>query len=188
MMASSPSISASDVDSFIRNSMHNLQALQANLTRIGYRFVRAAGPFQFADDQDRAVIGNVEEQLGHIPLLVRRWYETFRYIDFSQDPAQFHDASALVAGLGYNLSLVFREIESCIQLRDELRRSGIVIDRGEGDNRLLPFGSSASNCEPKGVWLPDHTVDPILYDDGNGPVSFSAELRTAFRSGGFPFW
>lgn len=82
---------------------------------------------------------------------------------------------------------MFPEIAYCIRYEGELRQSGRVIKREDGKN-FLPLGTFAFNCEPKGVWLPDQSVDPVLYDGGRGPVSLSEELRTVFSSGGFPFW
>lgn len=178
---------ASEVDNFLHSCSHNLRIMQSNLVGIGYYFLRPSGPFQPANDQDREVIREAERRFGQFPLLLRRWYETFRYVDFSQDSNQFEDRSLPIAGLGYNMALMFPEIEYCIQYQSELRQSGSGVSRECGNN-FLPFSTFASNCEPKGVWLPDGSVDPIIYDDGGGPVSFSQELRTIFATGGFPFW
>ena len=178
---------ASEVDDFLQRCSHNLRTLQSNLVGIGYHFLRPNGPFQLANDQDREAIGEAEKRFGQLPTLLRRWFETFRYVDFSQDSKQFDDRSVPLAGLGYNMALVFPEIGYCIQYQGELSQSGRVVRREDGKH-FLPFGTFASNCEPKGVWLPDHLIDPILYDDGGGPVSFSQELRNVFATGGFPFW
>jgi hypothetical protein len=131
---------------------------------------------------------DVQERLGDFPLLLRRWYTTFRYVDFSQDVEQLHDQSCPVSGLGYNITLVFYELRECLRLREQLEARGVRVMRGVDRRQLLPFGAYASNCEPKGVWLPDDSIDPTIYDDGGGDVSFSEELRQAFDAAGFPFW
>ena len=180
-------LSLIDVERFIEGCVHNVKELRANLTGIGYQFARSDGPVQFANEGNREIIADCERSLGELPFLVRRWYETFRYVDFSQDARQFQDRSASAGGLGLNVTLVVLEIEKCIEFRQTLKQSGTVVDR-EHRQTFLPFGTFASNCEPKGVWLPDSATDPVIYDDGGGPVLFSQELRNAFRSGGFPFW
>jgi hypothetical protein len=179
---------SSEVDSFINICQRNLLALRQALSDLGYQFARPAGPLQPADDADRAMVADAERRFGELPFLLRRWYDTFRYVDFSQAPDQLQFGSLPVSGLGYNITLVFVELERCVRFRDELRASGIAVEREREGKSLLPLGTFASNCEPKGVWLPDHSTDPVIYDDGAGPVSLSDELRAAFQSGGFPFW
>jgi hypothetical protein len=175
-------------EDFLFKCHHNLAALENNLIDIGYRFARTDGPFRVAVEVDQDVVRETEVTLGALPLLVRRWYERFQYVDFSQEAEQLCDRSSPLRGLGYNLPLVFRELNSCFRLRDELSASGVKVNRPELEKRLLPFGSFATNCEPKGVWLPDDCLDPVIYDEGGGPVRLSQELRTVFQTGGFPFW
>lgn len=187
-MANSQQNSGFDVDSFLDTCKHNLLTLQENLSNLGYRFLNTSGPLHFADRADCDAIAATQQRFGTIPLLIRRWYQTFRSVDFSQDPRQLRDPTSAVGGLGYNVTLVLRDINWCTSFRDELIVSGVMVEREAEHTHLLPFGTFASNCEPKGVWIPDDSVDPAIYNDGGGPVLFSDELRVAFRSGGFPFW
>src|SRR5882724_7337045 len=177
-----------DIDRFIEFARHNLLALQANLTGLGYRFAASTGGVQLADDEAEKMIRILEKRFGQLPALYRKWYESFACVDFSQDPTQLRDSSGeKLAGLGLNCPLVFLDINSCLRLQKSLEGAGVHTRHGN-TLELLPFGGSASNCEPKGVWVPNAALDPIIYNEGAGPVTMSQEIIAAFEAGGFPFW
>ncbi len=179
--------SSFDTEQFLVRCKYNIQQLHINLINVGYRFLRSDTPYQFATERDKRLVAQCERQYGIFPDLLRRWYEIFRFVDFRQATDQYNDGSTPVGGLGLNLTLVFLELDKCVEMRESLVRNRFAITNA-ASQQFLPLGSFASNCEPKGTWLPDKIVDPQIYDEGNGPITFSEELRRAFRSGGFPFW
>lgn len=185
-------MNAEEIESFVKVAHSNLIALRTNLLEIGYLFSNPNEVIVRAERCDCDKLNRLEEQHGPLPLILRAWYQTFRCINFSQAESQLFapDPINSVVGLGYNGVLVLQDIDSAIEMRNQLRRTGIATDRNDEQSQryLFPTGAIASNCCPKGVWLPDQCVDPVLYDDGGGPVTFSDELKNALDSGGFPFW
>jgi len=180
-----------DITGFIGTATHNLLRLRENLRQLGYRFANPSGPIIFAEEVDRANLRRLEKDYGPLPELYRAWYEKFRLVDFSQEHSQvFSEYQSDVAGLGYTPTLVWLGIEECISLRESVQGQSVRVDRSMNGElrRLVPIGTVASNCEPKGVWLPDSSIDPVLYDDGGGPVTMSDEIRMTFAHAGFPFW
>jgi hypothetical protein len=176
------------IDQFIENARHNLLALQSNLVELGYEFANARGAVQIADQESKQAVHVLEERRGHLPALYRRWYESFRCVDFTQRPSQLRDAGGhRLAGLGLNCPLVFFDIAASLRLQKELESQDLRV-RNSNRQELIPFGGSATNCEPKGVWIPDSVVDPSIYDEGAGPVTMSQEIIVALEAGGFPFW
>jgi hypothetical protein len=176
------------IDQFIEIARHNLIALQANLLELGYEFANSLGAVQLADERSKKAVHSLEQQFGELPVLYRKWYESFRCVDFSQKSSQLRDATGhRMSGLGLNCPLIFLDIDTCVRLRHEIEGHGVRIQNEKGQ-KIIPFGSAATNCDPKGIWVPDSTMDPIIYDEGAGPVTMAQEVVAAFTAGGFPFW
>jgi len=178
---------------FMQEIAENLEALKRNLTNLGYRFAAQNDPILYAESVDQIKLNALADQFGPLPLFFQMWYEHFRSVDFTQHPSQLHsDCPSPIAGLGYNCVLIFQSIDSAMSMRTLLVEKNIPVERQEKfrakSSFLFPTGAIASNCCPKGVWIPDESKDPILYDDGAGPISFSCEIRSALEHGGFPFW
>lgn len=185
---SSQTSNSSNFDQFIETARHNLLTLQANLSDLGYAFADPGGAVQLADQEARDAVRSLEQRVGRLPTLYRKWYESFRSVDFTQNEEQLRDSSGhRLAGLGLNCPLIFLSIDSCFRFKKELKAYGVRVEDEKGQH-LIPFGSTASNCEPKGVWVPNTEHDPVIYDDGAGPITLSREIVSAFEAGGFPFW
>jgi len=177
-------------DELLADAERSLTRIRMNLDDLGYEFLDP-NPIVFADETDKAVLNNLESRWGTLPLFYKEWYRRFRNVDFSQASSQlFASEPCDVAGLGLNMTLVFRDIKSSLILRDELAVSEMEVSRERNgkEQHFMPTGAIASNCEPKGVWLPDATIDPVLFNDGGGPITFTTELRMAIAGCGFPFW
>lgn len=161
-----------------------MQQLKDNLLSLGYEFRCRGEPFQFSDSD--LLIVDVERRFGQLPIAYKALYRKFCFIDFRQSDSQLHDHGSKVGGLGLNCPLVFAPVTRIEKMRAEIVRCGgiIVSDR----RNFLPTGSAASNCEPKGVWVPSSDIDPVLFDEGAGPVTLMDEIRNAILAGGFPFW
>lgn len=176
--------SEAEVATFIKRTEHNLQRLQENLAFLGYQFASLDGPFVFAEACDRAALANLEKLCGPLPLLYRSIFSRFRFIDFRQSQQQLLEPSDMeVAGLGLNCSLVFLPVVPA----GDTTEKPMPVER-VGGRYFIPTGGVASNCSAKGVWLPDSSADPILYDDGGGPVTMAGEIECAVQAGGFPLW
>lgn len=179
-----------DVDSFLQRVEVALVELEAALRDLGYRFENPNGPVQFHESQvalDK--LDSIRANYGHLPVLFERLYTRFREVDFSQHPAQLLEPNSdPVAGLGLNCSLIFLRLEdSAARLKDIASQpnSGTYFRE---QSHFIPTGGIASNCTYKGIWVPDASMDPVLFDDGGGPITLSCELANAIRAGGFPFW
>lgn len=176
------------IDQFIETARHNLLALQSNLIELGYEFANPRGAVQLADREAKQAVLVFEQRTGQLPALYRRWYESFRCVDFTQKQPQLRDVSGhRLAGLGLNCPLIFLDVSASLQLQKELEGQGLRIRNAKGQE-LIPLGGSATNCAPKGVWIPNNAVDPVIYDEGAGPVTMSQEVIAALEAGGFPFW
>jgi hypothetical protein len=161
-----------------------LRQLAINLMGLGYEFENEAGPLGFTESD--ALVEALEERFGELPAAYRAFYQTFCFVDFRQAGHQLHSQGSEVSGLGLNCPLVFEPLYKIDGMRAELAECGVPI---ESEGRcFLPTGGSASNCEPKGVWVPSRVLDPVLFDEGAGPVSLIEEVRDAILAGGFPFW
>lgn len=172
------------ISAFFRWSEMALRQLAINLTDLGYEFENEAGPLGFAESD--ALVVAVEARFGELPAAYRAFYQTFCFVDFRQAGHQLHTQGAEVSGLGFNCPLVFEPLYKIDGMRAELAECGVPVE-SEG-RHFLPTGSSASNCESKGVWVPSRALDPVLFDEGAGPVSLIEEVRDAILAGGFPFW
>jgi len=179
-------MSEDSVARFIQIASDNLSALKQNLVELDYRFAQTE-PIQYTNDADCGELAKLEESVGPLPLLFRSWYRTFRRIDFSQEYEQLKTPNpSPVAGLGQNCVLVFLDIPSAHAMRAKLTEENALPKKDS--LYFFPSGEFASNCEPKGIWLPDASIDPPLYNDGNGAITLSTELAHAFAADGFPFW
>ncbi len=175
---------------FLDSVKSNLFTLKKNLDELGYRFERAE-PIRLAGCRDEQELEDIEARFGSLPALYRAWYLVFHEIDFSQEKSQlFSNIANDVAGLGLNQSLIFLEIRRAVKMRDELAAEGVRVEmqNDRSVSKLIPTGAIASNCEPKGVWLPNSISDPVLYNEGGGDVTFETEIRDIIAYGGFPFW
>lgn len=181
-------IHTAGVDAFLDAVHANLSALEANLRSLGYRFARPEGPYRVADRAAIDRVGELERRHGPIPPLVRGLYSRFESINFAQDPGQLHGPPGdPVAGLGWHCPLVYAGIDSCLRMAAE----GIAPRSPEAEaagRTFIPTGGYVSNCDPVGFWTPDATIDPVIYDEGLGPITLSRELTLVFHAGGFPFW
>jgi len=178
----------SQVAEFVGQCLHNLRVLQANLTTLGYQF-SAPSPLSEGGRTNQATIVELRATYSSLPAIVEEWYGRVNSVDFSQHPQQLNsEIDVAVAGLGLNPVLVFLDLPSCLAFKRDLIQEGVRLKSDDGTQEILPSGGVASNCTPKGFWLPDGSTDPVLYDEGFGPITFSQELSKAFAAGGFPFW
>ncbi len=176
------------VTAFLDAVHTNLSALEANLRTLGYRFQRPDGPFQVADRAAIERAGELERRYGPIPLLFKELYARFKSINFAQHSSQLHGPQGdPVAGLGWHCPLVYIDIDSCLRMVEQGIAPRSVEDEVAG-RIFIPTGGYVSNCEPVGFWTPDSTIDPVVYDEGLGPITLSRELTNVFRAGGFPLW
>lgn len=176
-----------DCERFVTRSKAALSRLAQNLSALGYAFANSGGPLQFAQPADIQALERLAASHGPLPKLYEHWYRTFRCVDFSQHPSQLEQAGHLLSGIGLNCPLVFLDLLECTALRDHLGQLGLQVSTPDG-RWLMPTGTAASNCDPKGVWIPADSLDPELYDEGAGSVTMSVEITNAIEHGGFPFW
>jgi len=191
---------AQDVEAVAREiverSLANLKVLRHKLEDLGYEFEQGDKALVEATTDDSIQVHALEEAQGTLPEVLRAWYRRIRSVDFAQSTNQLRGigqvGSGQVAGLGVNPVLVFLSISDLLPLQRDIGEERTSLGRGDlcgaKGGRFLPLGGMASNCEPKGVCLPSRSVDPVLYNEGFGDVTFVDELRLAFTWGGFPFW
>ncbi len=194
-------------EEIVRRAQLNLRILHARLLELGYEFADPENSLVDAPPNAEADIETVERELGMLPLIARKWYATLASVNFCQSEKQrvfwqevHPPAGPDIFGLGSHPVLIFQSLSSCRQQLQQMtieRQEHVrqmkekVLERPYETNRVghfLPLGGCASNCEPKGFWLPCEAVDGVIYDDGDGDTYFVDELRLAFRWGGFPFW
>lgn len=176
---------AGDFLSLVRQ---NCEQLERNLKAVGYEF-RSDNPL-VVDSPSSSELDLLPQP---VPMLTRAWYACFESLDFRQADSQA-GSEGVLGGLGQNCPLYF------LSLRESMRFAVGLAEEQESDDfvywegrpgrtaSFLPTGTWASNSEPKGVYLPDASFDPLLYNDGAGWVTLGGELRNAFRWGGFPRW
>ena len=83
-------IDLESIDRFIENARYNLLTIENRLKSLGYNFANPFGEVQLADSSAIDSIRLFECRFGDIPILFRRWYQTFRCIDFSQAYSQLY--------------------------------------------------------------------------------------------------
>lgn len=176
----------------IDRAYRNLRLVLDQLAGLGYAFEDPSHALVEASSEDISILDSIESRMGVLPWVVRKWYERIRSVDFSQEPSQlFSDGRSplvSVSGLGLNTPLVYQAIPKCLQLQSRLADEASSEADRERIAHFLPLGGWASNCEPKGFSLPCDSFDGVFYNEGAGDAYFIAELREAFKWGGFPFW
>ena len=182
----------SQVRHFVEMSIASLGRLESNLLRLGYRFANGDGAIRCLTAGTNLALQRLKEQYTDLPQLFVAWYDRVEYVDFRQERTQLLERSdEIVAGLGLNCTLVFESLSRVQQLQDDLESLGHGCRNEalqETPRTFIPTGVCASNSTPKGVWLPDRSNDPVLYDAGAGPVTMASEITRSLRAGGFPFW
>lgn len=68
----------------VNRSRFNIERIANTLADIGFRYWHPDGPFQLADTASRRLLAEKEAAWGEFPLILRTWYDTFAYVDFSQ--------------------------------------------------------------------------------------------------------
>ena len=190
------------IDEVARRVRDNIFKLKDSANDLGYRFLRAQGPFVLRTEATLAQIGRAEQEWGRFPRLVRRLYEVFEYIDFSQDEKQSDEQyeAGPLRGMGNYPQLLMLSLEEAADLRkdhdeacDESDNLLTEVMRKRGEEYILPdresyllLGPCASNNSMKGFTLPCHSVDAVYFNDGGGDTFYYDDLRHIFRSGGFP--
>jgi hypothetical protein len=177
----------------VDRSLQNLYRLRDRLRDLGYLFEHPEDALVEATADDLSALEAVESGIGVLPIIVRKWYERIKSVDFSQQKTQLFskdEASCCpVSGLGLHTPLVFLSIPKCLVLQDQLcNQAESFGDDPRKFKNFLPLGGWGSNSNPKGFWLPSESFDAEYYNEGAGGVYFVEELRIAFRWGGFPFW
>jgi len=186
----------------VDRARRNLQLLHERLLRLGYDFARPNLAFVEANDRTRRHIDEVERRLGGLPILIRTWYERIASVDFSQSRRQCCEMPGHPFGnLGWYPHMMYLPLDECLERSSQLKhqyeewyrtthdfmqREGLEATPPSERKPFLPIGGYASNCEPKGVELPNPAPDGVLFDDGGGPVYFNQDIREGFRFGGFP--
>jgi hypothetical protein len=165
-----------------------LLKLESNLLKLGYKFANPLGAIHQIEPGSNSSLEEIRNKYHRVPRFFEQWYDHVEYIDFSQHECQLTQSSSdLVAGLGLNCQLIFAPLSDYVNRQIELNKKGgscLDLDGAE----FIPTGAFASNCEPKGIWLPSSEDDPVLYDDGSGPVTMRTEIMIAINQSGFPFW
>lgn len=174
---------------FVERAADNFERLVANLMRMGYKF-HSPSPFvRLAQRPASVVQSGVDE---HLPLLLREWYSVIAHVDLRQDVEQMRDPTSDLVSLGFNCTAVFLSYDEGRRMTDEDDLTPLDYDveppRPVRGSPFVCLGAFASNCEPIGYWAERDPFDPIVYDDGGGPVSMADHVRDVLRWGGFPLW
>lgn len=180
----------------VDRAYENLVRLRQRLIDLGYQFQNPTRVLVEASSTHLQQLSVLESQHGSLPLVLKAWYERIGCVDFQQSANQLagdeESRSLGVAGLGNNPVLVCLSIAEGLKLKERLLTESAEAGGDEppiaDDRYFLPLGGWASNCEPKGVFVPSVGFDDVIYNDGGGDVFFVDELQLAFRWGGFPFW
>lgn len=186
------------MDEIIARVRANIEKIADRLLELGYKFGRAEGPYKMRVEADQGELDQAELEWGRFPRLVRRLYQAFEFIDFSQHDDQIDQGS--LRGLGCYPQLYFLSLSECADMRREMSRQverdnefmrRLMLERGEPwtpdlVENFLPLGPVASNNTMIGFTLPSTGIDAVCYDDGGGPVMFLEHLRRVFGCGGFP--
>ncbi len=181
-------MSAFEPQEFVEAAISNLTRIEANLHLLGYKFANRQGAIKLIPSGTNSALFKLREKYQVVPELLFAWYDRIDYIDFSQEVSQLSEpCEDPVAGLGLNCTLIFEPLSKLQENRTLLEATGFRSIENDG-KEFLPIGTYASNSMPKGIWLPNASTDPIIYDSGTGPVSMGDEISRAIRAGGFPFW
>lgn len=181
-------IDTDSVNRFIEDVRYNLVTLEGNLKTLGYNFANQNGAVQLASVSSLAALRSFERRFGIVSILFKCWYEAFHCVDFTQSNSQLYSTNGeRLAGLGLNCPLIFLDIDTCFRTFQDMGIADQIASQKNGKT-FIPIGGAASNCDPRGIWVPDTGIDPNLYDDGAGPVTMYAEVKVAIEAGGFPFW
>lgn len=173
---------------FVEVAIANLVRIESNLRKLGYDFDNKEGPIKQIGHGTNQELNRIRQQYNCVPEFLVAWYDRVEYVDFTQHMEQLLEPSDHpVAGLGLNCTLVIKSLESVCELQTMVELDGFKCKNVDGKD-FIPFGSYSSNSTPKGVWLPDSDIDPVIYDDGAGPIRMSREIAHSINSGGFPFW
>jgi len=182
----------------VDRAFHNLSLLHHRLVELGYQFDDPEAALVESTEEATRLLDDAEQSLGAFPVILRAWYERVASVNFSQARRQLYGElgeepaePASVTGLGLNVVLDYLSIPKCMELRRSLLEEEQDDPEQEGASwlsDLFPTGGWASNCNPKGIHLPNQGFDGVLFNEGLGDVYFVQELRTAFSWGGFPFW
>lgn len=174
---------------FVERATHNFERLVENLSGVGYRFcaerpfARRVGPRDRS--QDRALAPRM-------PLLMREWYCRIERVDLRQDPEQMYDDQSHLISLGYCATAVMLPFDEGRRMAEEEELTPMDYDseppRPARDSAFVCLGAFASNCDAIGYWVESVPFDPIIFDDGAGPVTMADHIRHIFEWGGFPLW
>ena len=173
---------------FVETAIGNLEQIEANLRKLGYRFSNKRGAIGRIPSGTNQELARLKQKYESVPSLFFALYDRVEYIDFTQEKNQLSEpCGEVVAGLGLNCTLIFESLAKTEELQTLIEENGFRCEDADG-KEFIPIGSYASNSMPKGIWLPNSSNDPIIYDAGAGPVSMGSELTRAIQAGGFPFW
>jgi len=83
----------------IDRCQQNIDILAKRLKDLGFEFRCEDGPYSLANDGARRELEKFQEERGEFPVLIRKWYERFRFVDFGQAVKQL-DGDGPLRGLG----------------------------------------------------------------------------------------
>ncbi|MFN7732512.1 MAG: hypothetical protein ACK5OB_11460 [Pirellula sp.] len=173
---------------FVEAAIANLIQIEGNLLKLGYKFANEQGAIKRIPPNTNSGLAELKHEYEQLPDFFVAWYDRIEFVDFSQHEGQLIEPSENpIAGLGLNCTMVFGSLSTRRERQTTLEATGFQCKTADG-NVFVPLGTYASNSMPKGLWLPDNSRDPIIYDAGAGPVSMIEEITRAIRAGGFPFW
>lgn len=182
-------------DEFVRRAYASLGRLRTHLLDLGYEFENVDGVLTEAAPSSASQLDQIEADQGLLSVVLRAWYERIGSVDFRQAAHQERgdgeSGKNALAGLGMNTMLLVLPPSGALDLQAQLLAEEGALKAGEAravEQPFWPIGGFASNCEPRGLYLPAMGLDSAIYDDGRGDVTFADELREAFRWGGFPLW
>jgi hypothetical protein len=177
------------INDFVDVAIANLVQIEANLRKLGYKFANAEGPIKLIPPNTNPGLAELRQKYDQIPEFFSAWYDRVEFVDFSQDEDQLWEPSDHpVAGLGYNCMLTFDSLSTRQDRQAMIMEEGRLKYETANGREFVPFGAGASNNDPTGIWLPDSSSDPVIYNDGGGPITMSYEISRSIRAGGFPFW
>lgn len=204
----------------LNRTERNLRRIRDRLGDLGYAFDDPDEVLRSPTDSELALLDELEARYGTFPIFYRSWFERFGSVDFSQSEEQLAcegiapPPAPFIFGLGSHLVLIVQSLERALDARAQMLAEeveGGTPESADADGFPILFGSVRSNCEPRGIFLPDPSIDDVTchlskegwfdedereqklrvhfadayLDENDGFVS---ELRRSFSWGGFPFW